>query len=1050
MDGNLPPDPVAGPVPPDRAAADDEVSALVAGHGRVSLLTPDGELIEPAPGDALRLLRTLPPPLVVHAPATARRLGVPSLPALDLLELFCFVMPARLAAPTPRGLAIALGLPEERIGDAGAALLPDLAARLLDRAASLTRTAAGAEMRASLPRMAAAGWSWAPALGWALRDADPGNSNEALRIWRRLPKWEEAPPRPPPGSLPVSAAEARQRLGRILGPDAEQRVGQADYADAAAAAFAPRAVRGDPRLVLAEAGTGTGKTLGYVAPASLWAERNGGAVWISTYTRHLQRQIENELSRLHPDAAARRRRVVIRKGRENYLCLLNLEEAVNSGHPSAIVPLSLLVRWTGATTDGDVLGGDLPGWFAELWGHAYVSGLADRRGECIHGACTHYTRCFIEHGIRRARDADLVVANHALVMAQAAYQNRFGEASDEDGVPTRYVFDEGHHLFDAADGAFSAELSGGEAAELRRWLVGAEGGRSRARGLRRRLDELVVGQPALETPLDAALLAARALPAPGWATRLAEVEAPPAWPMALRGPDGTGPLPGLGDGHPPGGASGERARSSAPDLGSGGRDPARPSATAGAADVAGEGARAPSSPDGGEAAAVPALPSPATGFEGPAPGNPTESLLRLLRRQVLARTSGRDADPTGNLECDLQPVPPELADAAAGLARALNRVAEPLRTLVSRLEERLDAEADALDATERARIEAMCRVIRRRALSRLESWVAMLDALPEPPEPGVRPTYVTFGRLLRGRGRDRQAGPAVADRDVGLHRHWLDPTVPFAATLATPAHGLLITSATLRDRSDDPKADPDAAWHAAEARVGASHLPSPALRAALASPFDYGRQTRCFVVTDVAPEGAGGIDALAAAFRTLFIAAGGGGLGLFTAISRLRAVHQRLAVPLEEAGIPLFSQHVDAMDNATLVDVFRTERDSCLLGTDAMRDGVDVPGAALRLVVFERVPWPRPDILHRERRIHLSDGAPGAYDDRVARLRLRQAFGRLIRSANDRGVFVLLDRRMPSRLLSAFPPGADPRRVGLAEAAAECRRFLAEPREGGD
>ena len=64
------------------------------------------------------------------------------------------------------------------------------------------------------------------------------------------------------------------------------------------------------------------------------------------------------------------------------------------------------------------------------------------------------------------------------------------------------------------------------------------------------------------------------------------------------------------------------------------------------------------------------------------------------------------------------------------------------------------------------------------------------------------------------------------------------------------------------------------------------------------------------------------------------------------------------------------------MDNATLVDVFRAEEDACLLGTDAMRDGVDVPGRSLRLLVFDRVPWPRPSILHRERRIHLSGGAP--------------------------------------------------------------------------
>ena len=111
------------------------------------------------------------------------------------------------------------------------------------------------------------------------------------------------------------------------------------------------------------------------------------------------------------------------------------------------------------------------------------------------------------------------------------------------------------------------------------------------------------------------------------------------------------------------------------------------------------------------------------------------------------------------------------------------------------------------------------------------------------------------------------------------------------------------------------------------------------------------------------------------------------------------------------------------MDNATLVDIFRAEEHSCLLGTDAMRDGVDIPGNALRLVVFERTPWPRPDILHRVRRTHLSHGVPKEYDDAIVRLRLRQAFGRLIRRADDRGVFVLLDSRVPSRLFSAFPGG---------------------------
>jgi ATP-dependent DNA helicase DinG len=144
---------------------------------------------------------------------------------------------------------------------------------------------------------------------------------------------------------------------------------------------------------------------------------------------------------------------------------------------------------------------------------------------------------------------------------------------------------------------------------------------------------------------------------------------------------------------------------------------------------------------------------------------------------------------------------------------------------------------------------------------------------------------------------------------------------------------------------------------------------------------------------------------------------------------------------LSQRGIPLLSQHVDGLDTGSLVDLFREDENSCLLGTDALRDGVDVPGRSLRLVVFERVPWPRPDILHKARRAAFGKG----YDDQLTRLRLAQGFGRLIRRASDRGVFVLLDSRAPSRLLSGLPAGVEVQRLNLAEAVAEVRSFLQLP-----
>jgi len=84
-------------------------------------------------------------------------------------------------------------------------------------------------------------------------------------------------------------------------------------------------------------------------------------------------------------------------------------------------------------------------------------------------------------------------------------------------------------------------------------------------------------------------------------------------------------------------------------------------------------------------------------------------------------------------------------------------------------------------------------------------------------------------------------------------------------------------------------------------------------------------------------------------------------------------------------------------------------------------------------VVMEGVPWAKPSVLHAARRLA---GGGSAYDDRLVRARLAQAFGRLIRRADDSGVFVMLSAAMPSRLLAAFPPGVPIARVTLEEAVA--------------
>ena len=270
------------------------------------------------------------------------------------------------------------------------------------------------------------------------------------------------------------------------------------------------------------------------------------------------------------------------------------------------------------------------------------------------------------------------------------------------------------------------------------------------------------------------------------------------------------------------------------------------------------------------------------------------------------------------------------------------------------------------------------------------------------------------------------------DFDIGMHRHWVDPTKPFMDSIANTAQGILITSASLRDGTGDDERD----WRTARARTGSVHLAGDVQQSMVNSPFDYPAQTKVFVVGDVDKNN---LDQLAAGYRELMLASNGGALGLFTSIARLRGVHQRLSAAESFAHMTLLAQHMDPLDTGPLVDIFRAEEHACLLGTDAVRDGVDVPGQSLRLIIYDRVPWPRPTILHRRRK-KAFEGA--GFDDMITRLRLKQAYGRLVRRAGDHGVFVMMDRALPSRLKGAFPEGVEVQRLGLAEIIAQTREFL--------
>jgi ATP-dependent DNA helicase DinG len=701
-----------------------------------------------------------------------------------------------------------------------------------------------------------------------------------------LPQWKiPKTERKESQKINLDLDKAEEILRQALDKDAEVRTGQVEYMREITKLFsADKAIA--PPILLAQADTGIGKTLGYLIPAFLAAKQKGETTWITTYTRALQTQIAREVERLPEHKAA------VRKGRENYICLLNFEEAL--AQPVNGVMVGLIARWISATQDGDIRSGDFPSWL----GHsAWIARLTDSRETCIHSACRHFRSCFVEKQRTEAIDADIVIANHALVLSNAHFVN-------EDN-PVNYIFDEGHHIFSVTDSAFSFHLTGQHMARCRQWLIGTSGSRNFAeQGLASRIGETIEKQPHIKELLDEVDRTARFLPQRGWRERITQQQA-----LSV-----------------------------------------------------------------------------------------SENFLSQIYNKVWEKQIKNDEG--YSLECDIEKL-------------------EDIKLLQEKLSELLNSVIklyDALKVLDDNSLSSVLRVLQLWAEQQLPSWYKMSQSIDR-------------GGLVQWIDRfvvERMDGQVI---DVGMVRNALDPGLAFQQNVLSHARAALITSASLVPSLEHVPHQTWAAW-----QTGAKHSPQPPMSMHSKTSFDYAKLAKMFVITDLAKDKFATADAMA----ELFCVAGGGGLGLWTSKRRAQGGYKIIANRLEKEGLLLLSQHEDRLSLASLIDIFREEKNSCIIGTDALRDGIDVPGSALRLIVFEKTPWSRPDILHQRRRALFPKGQ---YDDMIVASRLQQAFGRLIRKNNDRGIFVLLDNRFPSRLKSALPKDLAIERLTLKETIEEMKKF---------
>ncbi len=213
-------------------------------------------------------------------------------------------------------------------------------------------------------------------------------------------------------------------------------------------------------IALLEAGTGVGKSLGYLVPALRWAAANGERTIVSTNTITLQEQlVAKDLPFLQRALSDQPVRFALLKGWRNYVCLFRLEQATSAGaalfEDSLSGEVAAIAAWAGKTGDGSLA--DLPMTpRADVWDE-----VAAEPDLCGRLKCSFYDKCFLFKARKEAAQADVVVVNHHLLLSDVAVRRVSQNWDDAAVLPAykRLVIDEGHHLEDAAAAHLGASVT---------------------------------------------------------------------------------------------------------------------------------------------------------------------------------------------------------------------------------------------------------------------------------------------------------------------------------------------------------------------------------------------------------------------------------------------------------------------------------------------------------------------------------------------------------------------------------------------------------------
>jgi ATP-dependent DNA helicase DinG len=692
----------------------------------------------------------------------------------------------------------------------------------------------------------------------------------------------------------------------------EHRPQQMQMLDAVVAAF------NDDTTLTVEAGTGTGKSLAYLLPAISWSLLNRERVVVSTHTINLQEQLVRKDLPFLTEHVGLESTTALVKGRGNYLCRRKAAQVEAQGdllvEDAHQRELCELLAWAKRTADGSL--SDLPVRpRQEVWEQ-----VVSENDNCLRARCPYYSTCFFYEARRAAAKADVIVANHHLLMADLALREEIGSYTQNAVLPParRVIIDEAHHLEDVATNYFATRLS---YAAIERTFGRLRSLKHESKGL---LPALMMALESIEAPEDQ--------PAAEGAARWIEERLLPRRASLLID-----------------------AEQCFTEL--------------------------------------------MTGLEDVLGGEITAGVDQRIR--IVPDF------------CSL-PYWETVESWITRLGAALAQFAQELEGVCERLDQLSDA----------AGKQVLFLDTELRALhGRIAGFSAALLAFLDEDENACR--------WIETRYRPR-TGKAIAFHSAPIA---VGPLLRKALFEQFPT--VVLTSATLAvDQRFDYVHD----------RLGLKELSDPdrvqTLR--VESPFDFEQQALLAIPRDLPePNDPRYESATHEAIADTLRATRGGTFVLFTAYGALNRAVRALGPALQEQGLRLLQQ--GDTNRHLLLRRFIDDPGSVLFATDSFWEGVDVRGDALRCVIITRLPFRVPTEPIEQARVEAIAARGGnAFAEQTvpqAVIKLKQGFGRLIRSRTDRGAVVLLDSRIVRKpygriFLDSLPPArrliADRRAVAVA------------------